>query len=75
MAAADDPERAAEVLGTAGALRQESATPANPTQQRALSSLGASLRDRLGADAVEAARRRGQRRPVSELVDGTGGAG
>ena len=75
MAAADDPERAAEVLGTAGALRQDSATPANPTQQRALSSLGASLRDRLGADAVEAARRRGQRRPVSELVDGAGGAG
>ena len=75
MAAAGDLEHAAEVLGTAEALRQESATPANPTQQRAVSSLVVSLRDRLGADAVEAARRRGQRRPVSELVDGAGGAG
>ena len=70
MAEAGDLDRAAEVLGTAGALRQDSATPANPTQQRAVSSLVASLRDRLGADAVEAARRRGQRRPVAELVDG-----
>ena len=70
MAEAGDLDRAAEMLGTAGALRQDSATPANPTQQRAVSSLVASLRDRLGADAVEAARQRGQCRPVSELVDG-----
>ena len=74
MAEAGDLDRAAEVLGTADALRQDSATPANPTQQRAVSSLVASLRDRLGADAVEAARRRGQSRPVSELVDGADGA-
>ena len=73
MAEAGDLDRAAEVLGTAGALRQDSATPANPTQQRAVSSLVASLRDRLGADAVEAARRRGQSRPVSELVGGADG--
>ena len=73
MAEAGDLDRAAEVLGTADALRQDSATPANPTQQRAVSSLVASLRDRLGADAVEAARRRGQSRPVSELVDGADG--
>ena len=70
MAEAGDLDRAAEMLGTADALRQDSATPANPTQQRAVSSLVASLRDRLGADAVEAARQRGQCRPVSELVDG-----
>ena len=73
MAEAGDLDRAAEVLGTAGALRQDSATPANPTQQRAVSSLVASLRDRLGADAVEAALRRGQSRPVSELVGGADG--
>ena len=75
MAEAGDLEGAAEMLGTADALRQDSATPANPTQQRAVSSLVESLRDRLGADAVEAARRRGQGRLVSELVDGADGAG
>ena len=70
MAEAGDLDQAAEVLGTAGALRQDSTTTANPRQQRAVSALEASLCERLGAEAVEAARRRGQCRPVSELVDG-----
>jgi predicted ATPase/DNA-binding SARP family transcriptional activator len=54
-------EAAAEILGAAGALRESSAVPANPTQQRVVAHIEATLRDALGENGFEAARRRGQR--------------
>ena len=74
VAATGAPETAAEVLGSAAAVRTRSGSPANATHRRAVQGIEASLRDRLGADAFTVAYRRGQEMSASDAVaagDGT----
>jgi hypothetical protein len=68
LAADDQLEAAAEVLGVAGALRVRSTVAANSTQQRVIDDLEAKLRDRLGHDAFQTALRRGQRQRAPDVL-------
>jgi tetratricopeptide (TPR) repeat protein len=73
LAASGDPEAAAEVLGSAAALRSRSGVPVNASQRRVADDLEARVRDRLGDDTFETAFVRGQALAPSDLMAGRDG--
>jgi predicted ATPase/DNA-binding SARP family transcriptional activator len=68
LAATGNPDTAAEVLGSAAAMRSQTEVPAHVTQRRVVAAIESRLRDRLGEQTFEAAFRRGERLGPREVI-------